>query len=81
MKTTINLYKLSLSIALVGAVACSSAWAYEKPQVSDDEGLTIIQQNKKYGFIDKTGKMVIPAKHGDVKFFSEGLAGVRQNGQ
>ena len=33
--------------------------------------------NGKYGFIDKTGKEVIPIKYDDANSFSEGLAMVR----
>ena len=32
---------------------------------------------KQWGFIDHTGKVVIPAKFDEVAYFSEGLAAVR----
>ncbi len=35
----------------------------------------------KYGFIDKTGRLVIPLIFSDAKDFSEGLAAVQQNGK
>jgi len=38
------------------------------------EGLAYVKLDGKYGFIDKTGKEVIPRKYDDVGFFSEGLA-------
>ncbi|MDO4441411.1 MAG: WG repeat-containing protein [Moraxella sp.] len=82
-----NLHKLPLSIALVGVVVFgSSVWACERPQVSgynvvycSSEGLTKVWQNGKYGFIDKTGKAVIPVQYDFAWEFSEGLARVEQN--
>ena len=43
------------------------------------EGLAMVRLDKKYGFIDKTGKEVIPIKYDDVWYFSEGLAAVSLN--
>ena len=41
------------------------------------EGLRgVLYQNSKWGFIDRTGKVVIEAKYDGVDHFSEGLAGV-----
>jgi hypothetical protein len=37
--------------------------------------------NGKWGFIDKTGKEVIPLKYDDARSFSEGLASVNLNGK
>lgn len=46
------------------------------------EGLAVAKLNGKYGFIDKTGKLVIPLIYDDVEdFFNEGLAGVKLNGK
>ena len=45
------------------------------------EGLTRIRLNGKYGFIDKTGREVIPIKYDYVFNFSEGLATVQLNGK
>ena len=42
-----------------------------------DEGLGLVQTESGYGFIDTTGKMVIPPKYLEVKPFYEGLAAVR----
>ena len=42
-------------------------------RVCDDHG--------KYGFIDKTGKVVIPCKWKDVGWFSDGLAIVRDDNE
>lgn len=38
-------------------------------------------QDGKYGFIDKTGKIVIPAKYDEVWNFGDGVALVVQNGK
>jgi hypothetical protein len=43
------------------------------------EGLADVELNGKHGFIDKSGKAVIPLKYDDVWYFSEGLAGVNLN--
>src|SRR5206468_8469070 len=47
------------------------------------EGLCVIHilGEDKYGFIDKTGKEVIPRKYDDARSFSEGLAAVKLNGE
>ena len=45
------------------------------------EGLAMVRLDKKYGFIDKTGKEVIPIKYDDVEEFSENLAKVKLNGK
>jgi len=43
------------------------------------EGLAVVEYRRKYGFIDKTGKEVIPIKYDDAHSFSEGLAKVKLN--
>ena len=45
------------------------------------EGLAMVRLDKKYGFIDKTGKEVIPIKYDNAWNFSEGLASVKLNGK
>lgn len=48
------------------------------------EGLTYVyveKSKKKYGFIDKTGKEIIPPQFEEVTSFSEGLAWVKLNGK
>ena len=45
------------------------------------EGLAIVILNDKFGFIDKTGKEVIPIKYDGAYIFSEGLASVELNGK
>jgi hypothetical protein len=44
-----------------------------------DEGLAAVKLNSKWGFIDKTGREVIPRKYDEAHDFSEGLAAVKQN--
>jgi Caspase domain/WG containing repeat len=66
-------------------------WAI-KPQFDDahifKEGLALIKQNGKWGFIDKTGKIIIQSQFellGGIFenpiIFSEGLAKIKQNGR
>ena len=44
------------------------------------DGLLIVQKNNKYGFIDTTGKEIIPCIYDEAHSFSEGLAVVKKNG-
>ena len=50
------------------------AWSFS-------EGLAKVKLNEKYGFIDKTDKVVIPIKYDYAWSFSEGLAKVKLNGK
>nr|UOP05118.1 WG repeat-containing protein [Conchiformibius kuhniae] len=73
--------KLCLTLAAAGALvfAPSAAADCVKPQVSGydlvgclTEDLAWVRQNgSKYGFIDKTGKLVIPLQYDDAGSFSE----------
>ncbi|APA52029.1 hypothetical protein BLD35_02145 [Campylobacter coli] len=45
------------------------------------EGLAKVELNRKYGFMDKNGKIVIEPKFDGVGNFSEGLAAVGLNGK
>lgn len=45
------------------------------------DGLSRVSMNKKYGFVDSTGKEVIPLKYESASSFSEGLAAVKLNGK
>ena len=53
----------------------------EKYDIVDDfrEGLALVRLNDKYGFVDKTGKEVIPLKYEYAYSFREGLALVKLN--
>ncbi len=57
--------------------------AYKKDDYDEvrnfQEGLAVVSKNKKYGFINKNGKEVIPRIYDDVFDFSEGLAPVLKN--
>lgn len=55
----------------------------EKYDIVDDfrEGLALVRLNDKYGFVDKTGKEVIPLKYEYAYSFREGLSKVRLNGK
>ena len=45
------------------------------------EGLAAVQLNRKWGLIDKIGKVVIPCKYAWAYSFSEGLTAVKLNGK
>ncbi len=45
------------------------------------EGLAAVKLNGKWGFIDKTGKVVIPFQFSEAWSFAEGLAAVKLNGK
>lgn len=46
-----------------------------------NEGLAVVEKNKKWGFIDKTGKEIIPLTYNDADTFYDGLARVLINGK
>ena len=60
------------------AVAVLAAW-FCSGQIKPEEypALFPIQENGKYGYIDRTGKVVIEPQFEEVKEFSEGMAAVR----
>ncbi len=68
MKTYIH--KLSLAVSMITLSLCAqSAWACDKPETQGvnyqavgclQDGLVLVKQNGKYGYIDKTGKVVKP---------------------
>jgi hypothetical protein len=45
------------------------------------EGLARVEINGKWGFIDQTGKEVIPCKYDEADFFNKGVAKVNLNGK
>ena len=45
------------------------------------EGLAAVAINKKWGFIDKTGKIVVPLEYERVSSFTDGKASVTKNGE
>ena len=84
----------ALAISTLLALSIPAAYADEcvRPDVYGydyidclSEGLARVEKgeypNKKFGFIDKTGKVVIPPIYDLAWHFSEGLAGVEKNGK
>ncbi len=82
-----------LLIALISA-ACfaqptwANIWECHKPQVAGytrvsclSEGLAWVQKDGKWGYINKTGKVVIPLQYDDAYSFYEGLAVVKKDGK
>ena len=45
------------------------------------EGLCGVEKDGKWGFIDKTGKEVVPFIYDDVNWFGEGLSEVKKDGK
>ncbi len=45
------------------------------------ENISVKEPIKKWGFIDNTGKVIIPFEYEESKAFSEGLAAVKKNGK
>ena len=80
---------LSSALLLTGGILYSqNLWACEPPVVYgyDDidclsDGLAKVKRDGKYGFIDQTGKVVIPLNYDWAWWFSEGLASVKRNGK
>lgn len=79
--------KLYLAIATIGVLSVSQGvWACEKPQVSGydivdclSEGLAVVKKNGKWGFVDKTGQVVVPLQYDNAWGFRGGLSVVVSN--
>ena len=77
--------RLALSVrAAIGLAVCGIAgyfhWGQTRPAgwyEQDTGGLYRIRENGRYGYMDRTGKTVIPPQFDDAKDFSEGLAVVK----
>lgn len=54
---------------------------YSMISQSKDSGLLRVYKDKKYGFVDSTGKMIIPLIYEGAQVFSEGLAAVLLDGK
>lgn len=61
----------------------SSAATQHSDETTPDEKVeyTIFSENDKYGYKDKNGRIIIPAKYDNAWWFSEGLAAVKINGK
>jgi hypothetical protein len=57
---------------------CADQYGVRWQGVDFREGLAAVNSNGKWGYIDATGKFVIPAQFDDAENFSEGLAAVKQ---
>ncbi|MFN8577595.1 MAG: WG repeat-containing protein [Candidatus Sericytochromatia bacterium] len=53
----------------------------QRHYISFNEGLSVIKTLPKYGYIDKTGKLIIKTKFQNAGNFSEGLAGIQINNE
>src|ERR1017187_10137738 len=71
--------RLAILAAVVAASAAGYWWLNRPPEryKSDNGGLYPIHVNGKYGFMDRSGKTVIPPQFDGAFGFSEGLAQVR----
>ena len=85
-------YKNSLSLILVFLLSTSFCFAQKNKKVVSGKydfqgpycnGLAKVKKNKKWGFIDSTGNVVVAPKYDEVENFKDGLARVRktQHGQ
>jgi len=54
---------------------------YEFAEGFDKNDLARVKINQKYGFINKSGKIVVPAIYDDISYVLEGLASVKINGK
>lgn len=72
-----KIYDVLLAAFLLSFMPMTYASAQWKDKASYSEGLARVQDaNDKYGFIDKTGKVVIPCQWEDAGGFQEGLCQV-----
>src|SRR5438477_583424 len=74
-RTHVPLICRNLNRVLILAV-CSLCCQFALAQQSSPEGLFVVQKDGKSGFIDRTGKLVIPMKFTHAEDFSEGVAAV-----
>jgi hypothetical protein len=75
MKKTILLV-ICIIILFVSITSC-----LKSSKQKEDVSLFQIVQHSKYGFIDKTGKIVVNPQFDEVSGFSEGLSGVKLSGK
>jgi hypothetical protein len=74
--------KFTVLVVLLGVLAtsaCTSTKSVKRLNGDkwDSDGLfPVMYPNRKWGYIDPSGKVVIPAQFAVARFFSEGLAAV-----
>jgi len=72
----VYLIMTAVAFGQLGCDRASNERPFTQPQ-SKPDGLFRIVQNNKHGYIDRTGKIVIPPQFDDAGPFSEGLADVK----
>ena len=74
--------KLKAHLRLAAEEGASTDWRDKYDSVGNFfKGLAVVKLNRKWGFVNVTGKVMIPLKYDSVGSFHEGLAGVLLNGQ
>lgn len=80
--------KVYASLTLVGAVAVQGVWACETPQVTGyerveclNDGLSKVRKQGKFGAVNRSGQVIIPAEYHNLHFVGEGMVSVIQNGK
>ena len=77
MKRINLIVSAALVLSFVSTTNTSAQWVYRS---NYSEGLACVQDaNHKWGFIDKTGKVVIPCQWKYANDFREGMATVEDN--
>ena len=71
LKKSLGLKRIFLFVVLL----------YTVQLFGQNEGLYTVSDNRQYGFIDKTGKMVIQPQYDYAAGFSEGLAHIKMQGK
>lgn len=80
-ESTIDRISKLCFINTTGRVAFMSEHDYDVDDMRFSEGLTFVRSNNRFGYIDNTGKEVIPCQFEEARSFTEGLAGVKKYGK
>src|SRR2546428_11275103 len=73
--------QIQTRMALIVAIVLTFAGCSGKRSFDTGGLFPIISKDRKWGYIDKTGKMIIQPQFEDIRFFSEGLACVTVDGK
>ncbi|MBR4335632.1 MAG: WG repeat-containing protein, partial [Clostridia bacterium] len=76
--TFLLLFAICLSTVLLFSSCGKKKGSGKEYNLFSEEGLLLVERNDKYGFIDKTGKEVIPCKYYNASSFSNGYAAVQE---